>query len=399
MDPYNIIRIIVFSIPVYSAITCGMLFFVAYRQKMSLTENRLRRLLVYYYTVMALMWLAVIIMAYFPQVFVSLSPVYYLGTMLLQVIFYHFIFIVTCTRKNQRFSPWHYYIPILTYNIVLVVSLFIPAVGDLPDTSHYKGYMHLFSSQNIAHILFLYTTLYIVLTICSLYRYRKAVILQRGMDGWRPVRWLVVVTGMKIFLWLSSFLTTYLVVEAFTSFSSLPTMIVLAIQQVIIVYNLIRGNYILLIPDRIVAKRQELLDKNQMARRQADIQKKHSEALQRPGSWELTKKNFEEYLKKHKPYLSPELTIADLSATFMTNRSYLSAFINKTYGINFKTYINMCRLRELNRLMRLPASSDKDMNKLIHQAGFGSIRNYHRVIRKMGKNDDSAGIRKSSHDK
>ncbi|MEI3096093.1 MAG: hypothetical protein V8T33_07025 [Parabacteroides distasonis] len=49
------------------------------------------------------------------------------------------------------------------------------------------------------------------------------------------------------------------------------------------------------------------------------------------------------------------MRITDLAAGLSTNRSYLSAFINKEYGMNFCRLINRCRLMALDRLRVSPA--------------------------------------------
>ncbi|MCS3102171.1 hypothetical protein NXW38_25100 [Bacteroides ovatus] len=72
------------------------------------------------------------------------------------------------------------------------------------------------------------------------------------------------------------------------------------------------------------------------------------------------RKKFEKYIYEHRPYLNPDLRITDLMQAFHTNRTYISRFINREYGMNFSRYINMLRLREMealrNDLTLLPPS-------------------------------------------
>lgn len=398
MDLHTVLRIFVFSIPVYSAITCGMIFFVAYRQKVTLTESLVKRLLMIYYTLMAFIWLSIVILAYFPYIFVYLSPVYYLGTMFLQVLFYHFIFTLTRTGNRRQFFRWHYLIPATVFAVTLAISAFIPfdihlRSGYVERITGNISHMHLFASPVVVHILFLYTTTYIVLSLYSLYRYYKAVREQYGDSGWKSMRWFVMSVILKISLWISSFLATYMVVQTFTSFFMLPTIVILVVQHIIIAYNVLRGNYILLIPDRMEVRRMEHLRDRELQvrslngdRRKYNKYKIQDNLAGKPIPAKLTKDRFEEYIKKNKPFLNPELTIMDLVTPLEINRSYLSAFINKTYGVNFKSYINRCRLNEFNRLMRLPSTSQKDVNKIVVQAGFGSLRSYQRVKKQEEEN-------------
>lgn len=93
----------------------------------------------------------------------------------------------------------------------------------------------------------------------------------------------------------------------------------------------------------------------------------------------LDRKRLERYLREKKPYLDPKLRITDLAAGLSTNRSYLSAFINKEYGMNFCRLINRCRLMALDRLRVSPANAGKTNMELVLMAGFSGYRNYLRV--------------------
>jgi AraC-like DNA-binding protein len=90
----------------------------------------------------------------------------------------------------------------------------------------------------------------------------------------------------------------------------------------------------------------------------------------------LSRKKFEQYFFKHKVYLDPTLTITGLAEQLATNRTYLSSFINKEYGMNFSRYVNSIRLKELDRLMSLPANEGVSIRKLAEKAGFGTYGGY-----------------------
>ena len=69
-----------------------------------------------------------------------------------------------------------------------------------------------------------------------------------------------------------------------------------------------------------------------------------------------TKKKIESKLaewKKQKRYLHPRLTIEELSKTIGINRTYVSNFINDSYGLNFNTWINHLRIEEAKIKMTL----------------------------------------------
>ena len=101
----------------------------------------------------------------------------------------------------------------------------------------------------------------------------------------------------------------------------------------------------------------------------------------------LTRKLFEQQVVGKKLYLNSQLRMTDLMELFATNRSYISNFINATYGCGFNGYINRLRLRELERLMRLSANRGKSANQLFSKAGFPNYQTYLRIKSKVYKQD------------
>jgi AraC-like DNA-binding protein len=59
-----------------------------------------------------------------------------------------------------------------------------------------------------------------------------------------------------------------------------------------------------------------------------------------------------QWMESEKPYLNPEFKLMDLREVLPMNRSYLSQFINDTYGCTFYQLVNRYRIDEAKRLMR-----------------------------------------------
>lgn len=93
----------------------------------------------------------------------------------------------------------------------------------------------------------------------------------------------------------------------------------------------------------------------------------------------LDKESLEEYMTKNKPYLNPKLKITDLIHPLCTNRTYLSSFINKTYGVNFNRFINQYRLKEVEQMVEDPIYSNYSKLGLIIKAGFTNYQAYLRI--------------------
>ena len=64
------------------------------------------------------------------------------------------------------------------------------------------------------------------------------------------------------------------------------------------------------------------------------------------------RKTLEQWMRETKPYLNPNFKLMDLRAVLPMNRTYLSQFINDTYGCSFYQFANRYRIEEAQRLMR-----------------------------------------------
>jgi AraC-like DNA-binding protein len=94
---------------------------------------------------------------------------------------------------------------------------------------------------------------------------------------------------------------------------------------------------------------------------------------------ELSQKNIEQYFKISRPWLDPQFQLPDLANALGVNRSDLSSFINRTFEVNFKRYVNSWRLAEFERLMSLPSNELKNPYKVAKMAGFTDFRHFRRV--------------------
>ncbi|WP_171817660.1 helix-turn-helix domain-containing protein [Chryseobacterium sp. StRB126] len=92
---------------------------------------------------------------------------------------------------------------------------------------------------------------------------------------------------------------------------------------------------------------------------------------------------FEKYVKEHKPYLNSELKMSDFTKYVGTNRTYLSHFINKNYGMNFRAYINMLRLEEFRELKSSLHHKGLSEEELVYMAGFKSYKSYKKMIENL----------------
>lgn len=95
-------------------------------------------------------------------------------------------------------------------------------------------------------------------------------------------------------------------------------------------------------------------------------------------SQQVILKKLVDAFEQEKIFLKSNLNIMDVVQRVGTNRSYISALINKQYNQNFCAFVNWYRMRELERLIEYnPAISNE---QLIEKSGFGSFNSMKRTI-------------------
>lgn len=85
----------------------------------------------------------------------------------------------------------------------------------------------------------------------------------------------------------------------------------------------------------------------------------------------LSRKAFENYLSQKKPYLDPDFKLTDMAEAMGVNRTVMSNFINQTYGMNFRRYLNQWRIEEYQILMAHPSNERKNPYRVM---GYGGIQ-------------------------
>jgi AraC-like DNA-binding protein len=95
-------------------------------------------------------------------------------------------------------------------------------------------------------------------------------------------------------------------------------------------------------------------------------------------SQQLILKKLVDAFEQEKIYLNSSLNILDVVQLIGTNRSYISAIINKQYNQNFCAFVNWYRMRELERVFVANPSISNE--QLAEKCGFGSFNSMKRAI-------------------
>ncbi|MDR0977163.1 MAG: hypothetical protein LBL78_05365 [Prevotellaceae bacterium] len=270
------------------------------------------------------------------------------------VFLYHFLYLITSMGERLHFSPVHYIVPVVLTLGMAIWSHTVPfdeRAQILFSTVLINRDMSLF---NMVYSLFpmsfsIYGVIYGVLALLRAFRYRREIGNYAADQGRTSLDWL--------FLFLMGVCVAILI----PPFSVLSINIGVPVWMHVfllwippgvtyMVYNAIKGNYVVVKPQ---VQEDDTTD-----------------------SRTLTRHRFERYMAEKKPYLNPDLCITDMAVDLCTNRTYLSNFINREYGMNFRTLVNNYRLQELTRLRMEPSDTQRNSLELIKAAGFSNYNSY-----------------------
>lgn len=88
------------------------------------------------------------------------------------------------------------------------------------------------------------------------------------------------------------------------------------------------------------------------------------------------------YMKEHKPFKRPDLTLARLSNEMSVTPEYLSGILNGRLNMNFFDFINFYRVEEFKELCKKPENRIFTLISLAYDCGFNSKATFNRVFKK-----------------
>lgn len=382
-------------VPVFSAITCGVLVALSLRDCHSQEERRLKKIMLVYLSLSALGWYMTFCYEFHPELFAWLNVLCLIGYVLPSMFFYRIMRYLTRPGKEERFSGLHYLLPGVLVGVLVVWSLFVPVEVQIEIVKSkavafpagYELYGRFFTLKPLLRVVF--GIAYYILTIAVLIHYYKDT---NGPQAGRTAGWVVFLLGLSVGSLLSSLLPTFM--PRTSILRSLWTILAagaMALQHVLLSYHIIRRKYRLYAaaPAEVsvqsaVAALEAALD---TAEDTTEAPEETPEATpagdpkpqRRQHNGILERNHFEAYFREEKPWLNPDCKITDLVEVFDVNRTAISAFINRTYGMNFNRYLNSWRMKELDRLRALPSNQGKSVRSLVRDAGFDSYRTYQRA--------------------
>jgi AraC-like DNA-binding protein len=125
----------------------------------------------------------------------------------------------------------------------------------------------------------------------------------------------------------------------------------------------------------------EILFPESLARSGTDEPTIHPDPVARPDNALVEK--LQQYMKKEKPYLDPELSLSTLAKAMGLNRNQLSHLINTGLGENFYDFINKYRVEEVKRLMADPQKQNYNLLGMAFESGFKSKSTFNLIFKRF----------------
>lgn len=366
------LKVFTLSAPAISALVAMMVIFYDVFAE-GRNHRRLKIKLMLYYGCTIISSISIFLYFFYPGAFLWINSLYMFSLMAMPMFLYAFIFKITKTGIDERFSKAHYIAPILLAISLLIISILTPANEQLltvKGNGSYNGGSRLFfyASNGKLILRLAFSATYITLIFKRLPRYRAYIHSYSSNESKSSLRWVPIYLIFMLCTFPLPFLAQFIARDALIgSGLAFIQAALLVTQHSFLAYHVVKGNYIL----------QEKAPNVEIPPAPAgDKEKKTNTPLKKS---KLTRSQFEKYLQTTRPYLKADLKITDLVSDLQINRTYISAFINSEYGMNFSNYINLLRLKEFNRLREHPSTKDKSTAELSEMAGFGSCRNYYRA--------------------
>jgi AraC-like DNA-binding protein len=372
MDFRQYFNTLIILIPMIITGCCITLSGFSRRNCLTRQERTLKNVVILYLFATFLEWLALFCYVFFPEAFVFLNSLY-LACFVLAVFFYRIIRFLTRLEQIERFSPWHYFVPALIGTAFLVWSLSVPfdaqveMVRSRMPVREHEVYSRLFMSKPLLRAAFM--LIYYGLIARLLIRYYR-----RASDAdstvRKPVHWIVFLLILSLAFMLPSILTILLPQNRiYSSAWTAVTAFGMSGQYIVLTFHIIRRKYL---SYAVYAEAE--------AEAEAEEESKKGSEGRRLHAGKLTHRRLNVWFRTQKPYLKGDFKITDAADAMDVNRSVISAFINRNYGMNFNRFVNRWRLEELERLRSLPSNKGKSIAQLFAKAGFTEARQYYRAV-------------------
>ena len=368
-------NLMTYILPIFCSAICSVFTLLLIWNYRNLAERKLRRVVSIYCILIAIWWSSALWHTVSDEpIFLPVDIPFALSYIYTPILFYNIVYNLTYFEDKRNFPILNYLWPVPTLVIILIMATWIsPPKGELfTGLSLFEQYTVLFISDFL--VRFITAVVYIVPTGLLLLRHYKRTVLQktdtdRKYLSIKSSRWLIVFFILSIAILLIAFLPS--LVGSSQWLIRLNALCIMA-QEILLTYQVIRRQYLSYkISDLFPANEKKTENSSPTTQQQPAPNNTHGL---------LNKKVFENYLSQQKPYLNPDFKLTDMAEIMGVNRTVMSNFINQTYGMNFRRYLNLCRIKEYQALIVHPSNKGKNPYQVMAMAGFKDSRHFQRAI-------------------
>lgn len=361
-------RAIVFSMPVVSAAVSLILISLDTTRSSNTVDRKIHYNMIAVYCLMILFWSGLVMHSIARDTFIAYLPVFFSSFTFIPVFLYRITHIITDTGERKLFPACHFILPACLTLIICAIALAVPLRQRW--AAIYDNEVNLTSA--IIDITFivciLLCILYSWLSLLRIKSYKRKII-DYSADIYRmSLDWLSFIILFRVVLQTLPIAGLILGVGLFGglgfawAFTTLPAVF----THIVLCLSILSENYVIFEP--VTVKEKEMTASGNYP--------------------QLGRQQVEKYLEDRKPYLNPEFKITDMARDLVSNRTYISAFINREYGVNFNRFINSYRLKEVERLHADAVQRKQKIPvlEIVLHAGFSNYRSYFRA-KNMVKNE------------
>ncbi|MBQ4279428.1 MAG: AraC family transcriptional regulator [Rikenellaceae bacterium] len=366
--------LMVYILPICCSVICSVFALLLIWNYRNLAERKLRRVVSLYCLLTAVWWAATLWHAYTgDKVFLPVDIPFALSFVYIPILFFNAVYYLTYLGNKRNFSALNYLlpVPVLALLLMALAAIFPRPEGNIAGLSPAERYTLLFITGPF--LRFATAAAYIVPTVLLLSRYYRQTVRQHVEADRRSLslqssRWLIVLFVLSVAILLIAFLPV--AVGTSRWLVRLNAACIMA-QVILLTYHVVRRQYL----SYKTADSFPVTGKKAGSGAPAGRQHHAPEEQYAP----LNRKKFEAYIAQRKPYLNPDFKLTDMAEAMGVNRTVMSSFINRTYGMNFRRYLNLWRIEEYHILMAHPSKERKDPRKVMSMTGFKDSRHFRRA--------------------
>ncbi len=361
-------RAIVFSIPVVSATVSLVMISLDITRSSNTVNRKIHYGIITVYFLMMQYWSGMVMHSVARDTFITYLPVFFSSFSFIPVFLYLNTYIITEAGERKSFPIYHFIFPSCLTIIICMIAFIVPFQQRWLAIYDNEASLTTTIIDLTFIVCILLNILYSVLSLLRIKSYKRQVT-DYSADIYRTsLDWLSFIILFRIVLQILPIAGLILDIRLFDklgniwAFTTLPAVF----NHIVLCLSILSENYVIIEP--VTAKEKEM-----------NVLGNHAQ---------LGRERVEKYLEDKKPYLNPEFKITDMARDLLSNRSYVSAFINREYGVNFNRFINNYRLKEVERLQSEAIQRKQKISsmEIVIHAGFSNYHSYFRA-KKAVKND------------